>query len=176
MEYHISEQRLHIRQIVIDAIAETMDLYGGTPSSGQLYGIMFFENKPMTLDEMKVRMNMSKSNMSYAVRSLVESQMVKKLEEKQDRKELYVAEVDFFHTFQNFFTLKLQREINVMTEAISKALLELTEIIIDEHITDQERNLALQDLYKLRHGQTYYEWLQKFVDALKQEEYFKDFA
>ncbi len=175
-ENYISEQRLHIRQKVIDAIAETMDLYGATPSSGQLYGIMFFENRPMTLDEMKVRMNMSKSNMSYAVRSLVESQMVKKLEEKQDRKELYLAEVDFFLAFQNFFTIKLQREINVMTEAISKSLLELTEMVIDEHITDQERNLALQDLYKLRHGQTYYEWLQKFVDALKRGEYFKDFS
>ncbi|MGO4495181.1 GbsR/MarR family transcriptional regulator [Paenibacillus sp. 2RAB27] len=175
-ENHAAEQRGRIRQDIIDAIAETMDLYGATHSSGQLYGIMFFEDRPMTLDEMKIRMNMSKSNMSYAVRSLVESQMVKKLEEKQERKELYAAEVDFFLAFQNFFTLKLQREINVMTEAISKALPKLTELILDEHITDEERNFALQDLYKLRHGHTYYEWLQRFVDALKRGEYFNDIS
>jgi DNA-binding transcriptional regulator GbsR (MarR family) len=169
-----SEQRLKIRRNLIEAMAQTMDLYGATYSSGQLYGIMFFENRPMTLDEMKIEMNMSKSNMSYAVRALLESQMVKKLEEKQERKELYVAEVDFFLAFQNFFTLKLQREIDVMTEAINNALPELTELILDEHISDEERKLALQDLHKLRHGQKYYEWLQQFVDALKRGEYFKD--
>lgn len=69
---------------MIEAIAESMDLYGATHSSGQLYGIMFFEDRPITLEEMKTCMNMSKSNMSYEVRSLMESQLVLKLEEKQE--------------------------------------------------------------------------------------------
>jgi hypothetical protein len=37
-------------------------------------------------------MNMSKSNMSYGVRSLIASRMVTKLEEKRERKELYAAD------------------------------------------------------------------------------------
>ncbi|MFD1904113.1 hypothetical protein ACFSQ7_08640 [Paenibacillus rhizoplanae] len=45
---------------MIDAIAQTMDLYGANYSFGQLYGVMFFEDKPMTLEEMKQVMNMSK--------------------------------------------------------------------------------------------------------------------
>ncbi|WP_263575543.1 GbsR/MarR family transcriptional regulator [Paenibacillus vietnamensis] len=159
---------------MIEAIADTMDLYGATHSSGQLYGIMFFENRPMTLDEMKTHMNMSKSNMSYAVRSLVESRMVNKLDEKQDRKELYAAETDFFRAFQHFFSHKLQREIDVMTDAVDQAFPELTDLILEEHITDEERKLALQDLHKLRHAKKYYEWLQQFVDALRQGEFFKD--
>ncbi|MBP1963023.1 DNA-binding transcriptional regulator GbsR (MarR family) [Paenibacillus aceris] len=112
--------------------------------------------------------------MSYALRSLLESQMVKKLEEKQARKELYVAETDFFLAFQNFFTSKLQHEIDVMAEAINKALPELRELILDEHVSDEERKLSLQDLLKLRHGQKYYAWLQQFVDALKCGKYFED--
>ncbi|WP_054024494.1 GbsR/MarR family transcriptional regulator [Bacillus sp. FJAT-28004] len=168
-----SEQRLRIRKNIIEAIAETMDLYGATHSSGQLYGIMFFENRPMTLDEMKTQMNMSKSNMSYAVRSLMESQMVKKLDEKQERKELYSAEGDFFLAFQNFFTHKLQREVDVMTEAINLALPELSELILEENYPDEERKLALQDLHKLRHAKKYYEWLQQFVDFMQGSEFFK---
>ncbi|MCZ8516585.1 transcriptional regulator [Paenibacillus filicis] len=167
------DQRLRIRQQVIEAIAETMDLYGATHSSGQLYGIMFFEDRPMTLEDMKTRMNMSKSNMSYAVRSLMESQMVMKLEEKQERKDLYMAETNFFLAFQNFFTLKLQREIDVMTSAINHVLPELKELILDEQTPDNERQAALQDLHKLRHANRYYEWLQQFVDGLKRGEYFK---
>ncbi|SCW82217.1 DNA-binding transcriptional regulator GbsR, MarR family [Paenibacillus tianmuensis] len=171
-----SEERLRIRKNLIEAIAETMDLYGATHSSGQLYGIMFFENRPMTLDEMKRQMNMSKSNMSYAVRSLVESQMVKKLDEKLERKELYAAETDFFIVFQKFFSHKLQREIDVMMKAIDDAQPNLTELILQEHTADEERKLALQDLHKLRHAQKYYEWLQQFVDSLRNGEFFTNKA
>lgn len=88
--------REQLLRTMIDAIAQTMDLYGANYSFGQLYGIMFFEDKPMTLEEMKQVMNMSKSNMSYGVRSLMSAQMVTKLEEKRERKDLYVAEKDFF--------------------------------------------------------------------------------
>lgn len=92
---HLSPREQLLRPM-IDAIAQTMDLYGANFSYGQLYGIMFFEDKPMTLEEMKQVMNMSKSNMSYGVRSLIASRMVTKLDEKRERKELYVAETDFF--------------------------------------------------------------------------------
>lgn len=57
----------------------------------------------MTLEDMKDYMNMSKSNMSYAIRSLLDSRMVAKLEEKKDRKEQYVAETNFFSDVSQLF-------------------------------------------------------------------------
>ncbi|MMZ66675.1 HTH-type transcriptional repressor OpcR [compost metagenome] len=128
----------------------------------------------MTLEEMKTRMNMSKSNMSYAVRSLMASQMVTKLAEKDDRKDLYVAETDFYRAFQNFFTAKLQREIDVMSEAIQEVLPELTEIILNLETPEEERTNCLKDLHKLRHALGYYEWLQQFVHDLKSGRFFAE--
>ena len=55
-----------------------------------------------------------------------------KLEEKQDRKDQYVAETDFFQTFRVFFTMKLQREIDVMLGAINKVIPELSEMALAE--------------------------------------------
>ncbi|MEK8129020.1 transcriptional regulator [Paenibacillus filicis] len=159
---------------VIDAIAKTMDLYGVNYTFGQLYGIMFFEDRPMTLEEMQAFMNMSKSNMSYAVRSLSETQMVSKLKEKDERKDLYVAETDFFKTFQAFFATKLQREIEVMQEAIQAALPELSESILAEETTEEERSLCLTDFHKLKHAASYYEWLQHFVNGIRSGAYFED--
>ncbi|MFS0725697.1 GbsR/MarR family transcriptional regulator [Paenibacillus sp. 1P07SE] len=164
--------RTRARERVIAAIADTMDLYGATHSFGQLYGIMYFEDRPMTLEEMKTHMNMSKSNMSYAVRSLMESRMVTKLEEKRERRDLYQAETDFFQAFRNFFTVKLQREIDVMRGAIEEVIPELTETILAIDTPDEERKLALQDLHKLRDGLRYYEWLQQFVERLEAGEFF----
>jgi DNA-binding transcriptional regulator GbsR (MarR family) len=153
---------------VIDAIAQTMDLYGANYSFGQLYGIMFFEDKPMTLEEMKQVMNMSKSNMSYGVRSLIASRMVTKLEEKRERKELYAAETDFFQAFKNFFTLKLQREIDVMQEAMETALPELQALALAADTPEEERQACLRDLDKLKHAAEYYVWLQQFVRGLEE--------
>ncbi|MBW7454236.1 GbsR/MarR family transcriptional regulator [Paenibacillus sepulcri] len=167
-------QRGELRRKVIDAIADTMDLYGATHSFGELYGIMYFEDKPMTLEEMKTHMNMSKSNMSYAVRSLMASKMVTKLDEKEDRKDLYLAETDFFLAFQNFFTTKLQREVDVMTEAINGVLPDLTELILAMDTPEEERQLCLKDLHKLRHGLSYYTWLQEFVNNLQAGRYFSE--
>ncbi|MBD2870536.1 GbsR/MarR family transcriptional regulator [Paenibacillus arenilitoris] len=168
-----SSPREELRAKVIDAIAQTMDLYGVNYSFGQLYGIMFFEDKPLTLEEMKTSMCMSKSNMSYAVRSLVESKMVTKLNEKEERKDLYVAETDFFKAFQSFFTTKLQREIDVMREAIDAVIPELSETILKLDTPEEERRLCLEDLHKLKHAVGYYEWLQQFVLDLQSGKYFK---
>lgn len=154
------------KQQIIQSISETMDLYGATPSVGELYGVMFFEDRPMTLEEMKDTMGMSKSSMSYAVRSLMDSKMVHKLEEKQARKDLYVAEMDFYHAFQSFFATKLQREVDVMTASITEVLPEIQEIILAKGTTEEKRTEALKLYHKLMHAVEYYEWLQKFVDQL----------
>lgn len=165
--------REDMRARVIDAIAQTMDLYGVNYSYGQLYGIMFFEDRPMTLEEMQQKMNMSKSNMSYAVRSLIGSRMVTKLEEKDARKDLYVAEVDFFKAFQAFFATKLQREIDVMCGALDVAIPMLSETILDKDTAEEERRLCLEDLHKLKHAASYYEWLQQFVHRMQEHDFFE---
>lgn len=165
--------REEMRARVIDAIAQTMDLYGVNYSYGQLYGIMFFEDRPMTLEEMQQKMNMSKSNMSYAVRSLIGSRMVTKLEEKDARKDLYLAEVDFFKAFQAFFATKLQREIDVMCSALEVAIPMLSETILDKDTSEEERRLCLEDLHKLKHAASYYEWLQQFVHRMEEHDFFE---
>lgn len=165
--------REELRAKVIDAIAQTMDLYGVNYSYGQLYGIMFFEDRPMTLEEMQQSMNMSKSNMSYAVRSLIDSKMVTKLDEKDARKDLYAAETDFFKAFQSFFATKLQREIDVMRSALDAVIPSLSETILEMETSEEERMRCLEDLHKLKHAVSYYEWLQQFVDRLKGGDFFE---
>ncbi len=62
---------------VIEAIAETMDVYGVTPAAGKLYATMYFKDQ-MNLDEMREELDMSKPSMSTSVRKLQEIEMVKK--------------------------------------------------------------------------------------------------
>ena len=47
----------------IQVIAKNMNLYGITPSVGRLYGTLYFAEEPMTLDQMRDALLMSKTSM-----------------------------------------------------------------------------------------------------------------
>ncbi|MCE3399688.1 GbsR/MarR family transcriptional regulator, partial [Staphylococcus aureus] len=74
------------KDLVINSIGETMDLYGINRSVGNLYGIMVFEGS-MTLDEMRQQLQMSKPSMSSGVKKLQEYDIVKQQFTRGSRKQ-----------------------------------------------------------------------------------------
>lgn len=90
------------QDLVIDSIAETMDLYGITRSVGILYGTMYMRDE-MTLDEMREELQMSKPSMSTGVKKLQDLNVVKKTFHRGIRKHTFVAEKDFFKFSQISF-------------------------------------------------------------------------
>lgn len=80
------EQLDKARERIIETIAQNIDLYGITPSAGRLYGMMYFHNDPLTLDDMKDELGMSKTSMSTSVRSLSDLKMVERVWKKESGK------------------------------------------------------------------------------------------
>jgi DNA-binding transcriptional regulator GbsR (MarR family) len=160
------------RQRVIDSVAKNMDLYGVTPSVGRLYGILFFHDGPMTLDEMGESLGMSKTSMSAAVRILTELKMVEKVWKKGVRKDLYVVEEDWYQTFIDFFCLKWRKGIEMNMNAIRHSLAELNQLVKDETTDHEVKQLATADLRKLNHALEYYNWLSRLVDSFESHEIF----
>ena len=89
------------KDLVIDSIAETMDLYGITRSAGILYGTMYLSDE-MTLDEMREELQMSKPSMSTSVKA-PRLKRRQKTFHRGRRKHSFVAEKDFFKFFTSFF-------------------------------------------------------------------------
>ena len=92
------QQLEQAKDIVINSIGQTMDLYGTNRSVGNLYGTMVFEGS-MTLDEMRHQLQMSKPSMSAGVKKLQEFDIVKQQFTRGSRKQHFIAEKDFFETF-----------------------------------------------------------------------------
>ncbi|WP_026702444.1 choline uptake/conversion transcriptional regulator CudC [Salibacterium aidingense] len=162
----------HAEQEVINAIAETMDLYGITPSIGRLYAAMYFKQHPMTLDEMSDELGMTKPSMSTAVRNLQEIHIVRKTWQKGSRKDHFVAEKDFFNYFGRFFGDKWKREAELNLFAIKQAQYQLQEVIEEENNEDHLRERARQDLEQLEEYKKYCHWLQKLVHSINSGEIF----
>ena len=161
------------RMEVGQAMAQTMDLYGYTPSTGMLYSLLYFSEEPMSLDELAEKMQVSKTTVSNGVRSMEERGILYKSWKGGSRRDYYGAETDFFANFINYFAAMWQREIDVNWKSIEK-----TEPIFRELLESQDETVCRQaesDLAKLEEAKKYYRWLQKMVWALESGEIFKCF-
>lgn len=166
------EQLDHVRERVIETIAKNMNLYGVTDSVGRLYGMLYFQNHPMTLDEMKEELGMSKTSMSTSVRALLELKMVEKVWKKGCRKDLYEAEEDWYQTFIDFFTIKWRSGISMNVGVMTKSIKELQHIADSEDTDEDIRSAALVDIEKMKEALQYYEWLNQLVDSFETGEIF----
>ncbi|WP_054956526.1 GbsR/MarR family transcriptional regulator [Paenibacillus dakarensis] len=174
--YQLDEERqaaVHkIRKRVIENIGRNMDLYGISMSTGHLYGLLFFADKPMNLDEMGQEMKMSKTSMSTGVRTLLDYKMVNKVWEKGSRKDLYEVEYDWYQTFADFFDIKWRKSVESNIVILGKAL-EETAKLMRQHEDDPLLMSVLQeDQAKMKEAISYYKWLDRLIDTLVSGEIF----
>ncbi|WP_019167075.1 choline uptake/conversion transcriptional regulator CudC [Staphylococcus delphini] len=162
------------KDIVINSIAETMDLYGINRSVGNLYGIMLFKES-MTLDEMRQELQMSKPSMSAGVKKLQEFDIVKQRLTRGSRKQHFEAEKNFFEFFSNFFTKKWNREISINLAALKESEAMIDEIIAADDVADDVKEEAIEIKAYLADSRVYYYWLESISDALKSGKIFEYF-
>lgn len=158
--------------IVIGAISETMDLYGVTPSTGQLYATMYFREE-MTLDEMRDELGMSKPSMSTGVRKLQENEMVKKVFQRGSRKHNYIIEKNFFNSFTSFFCKMWEREAKTNLQGIAEAQPLLIKVMENQAISPIIREDAEKKFQLLEESKKYYRWLERLVKTFRSGEIYE---
>lgn len=167
----ISEQHtqtiMKARKRVIEAIGKNMDLYGVTLSVGHLYGMLFFSEKPMTLDEMGKEMEMSKTSMSTGVRMLLDLKMVHRVWEKGARKDLYEAESDWHQTFADYFAIEWRTAVEANVHALNRSSGELRRLIEEDGGDEALVSAVSKDLEKIESALNYYDWLDRLIDTLE---------
>lgn len=176
---HLQEEQqatvLRIRKRVIEAIGRNMDLYGVTLSTGHLYGLLFFADKPMTLDDMGREMEMSKTSMSTGVRTLLDLKMVNKVWSKGSRKDLYEVEYDWHQTFTDYFAIKWRKAVESNLQVLRKSVEELNRLIkdLDEQADAELLHILKEDKNKVLQAEAYYKWLDRLIDTMEDEEIYK---
>jgi len=160
------------RRRVVDSIGNNMDLYGVTTSIGHLYGMMYFHDGPVTLDEMGEEMGMSKTSISTGMRTLVDLKMISKIWGKGSRKDLYGVEEDWHQNFVDYFSIKWRKSLEINMSSLNKSLAELRKLR-DENPGQEKLAAQIEfDIQKMTHALRYYRWLDRFIDALESGEIF----
>ncbi|MDC3417282.1 GbsR/MarR family transcriptional regulator [Aquibacillus salsiterrae] len=156
----------------VQVIAKNMNLYGITPSVGRLYGALYFNDGPMTLDEMTKALEMSKTSMSTGVRSLSEMKMVEPAFKKGVRKDLYKSEEDWYKSFTSLFGNRWKNQTETNIEEAEEAILDLEEI--KSKTSDQALKDKIDlDIERLDYAKNYYRWLMRFIQVVESGGIFK---
>lgn len=138
----------------------------------RLMSVMYYYEKPMTLDDMTELLGMSKASMSIAVRELDEMGLVKKIWKKGERKDIYQVEEDNYDSFIKFFCYHWRKSAVSKINALKKFIYELQEIKEKEGLDEESLELLEKDLKKLYSGLEYLDWLSRLIQALESHEIF----
>ncbi|WP_442593857.1 GbsR/MarR family transcriptional regulator [Neobacillus sp. D3-1R] len=166
------EKLENARLRVIDSIAQNMNLYGITPSVGRLYGLLYFNEEPLSLDTMKDELGMSKTSMSTSVRQLQELNMVEKIWKKGTRKDLYHSVDDWYQSFTDYFSITWRKGVALNISSINKSLEEVTELIENQETPGDLKCVAENDRKRYIYALEYYDWLNRLIDTFETKEIF----
>ncbi len=153
------------RDVLESALAQSMTVYGVTPSVGRIYSVLYFSKSPMTLKEIQEHVAMSKASVSNGVRELMDTEMVTKIWKKGERQDHYIAEKDFFRNFIVYFVKMLRQENNLIMKAVEHSeplLKEMASELEDSPLKKEVEN----DLYLLEHAKHYLDWTMRMANAL----------
>ncbi|WNS43208.1 GbsR/MarR family transcriptional regulator [Paenibacillus sp. MMS20-IR301] len=155
------------RERVIDSIGKNMDLYGITLSIGHLYGYMYFNQGPVTLDELSRTMGMSKTSMSTGVRTLLDLKMIDKVWGKGTRKDLFEVVPDWHQNFSDYFSIKWRKAVEGNMTALNRSLAEIRQMKSEYSEEPGIERLLQTDEAKIEEAIKYYRWLLKLIEALE---------
>lgn len=164
-------ENIHYR--IIEQITANMKLYGVPSTVGRLMGTIYFNRKPMTLDEMTDELGMSKTRMSQAVRELTDYNLAEKVYEKGVRKDSYNVEQDYYQTFISLFSSNWRKGISMNQSFQQKIIAELNGIIEDPNTDDESREKANEYLAETKEVLGFYNWLTHLVEFLESHEVFE---
>ena len=104
----------------IEGIGHLSSTLGFSKVMGQLYALLYFSEKPLSLDDMVKRLAISKGSASINIRELEEKGAVKRIWMKGSRKNFYDAEPDLWKIIGNRIILSARWRMAEVEDIIKK--------------------------------------------------------
>lgn len=162
-----------IRNRIIEQVAENMKYYGYAKTIGLVIAIIYYEGKPMNLDELAETTGMSKTRMSQVLREMEQLNIAEKIFIKGSRKDTYIAEKDLYETFLTLLTQNWQDLVHRNRKVDERLIRDLKEIINDENATEEELQKAKDYYNDSLKSLQYFDWIERLVHFFESKEVFK---
>ena len=87
---------------------------------GRIFALLYLNDGPLSLEEIAVSLEQSKSNVSINIRVLVDWHLVKRRPVPGSRKDHYEAATDFFRAFQEIFERRFRWTVRSVLDVVAE--------------------------------------------------------
>lgn len=144
------------RERVIEAFARSAEVWGLNRSYGRLYGILYFADEPLSLDDLVEQSGYAKSTVSTAMKHLERLYFVERRSLPDAGKRAYFeAQRDYGRVLKELLNTRVRREIDIMQRALTDA---------ETILAASEGDRAERDLRRVRQLQRIYDGAARLVD------------
>lgn len=145
----------------IEMFINFLRLIGLPKSVGEIYGLLFVAPKPLAMDEIMERLDISLGAASQGLKLLRSFGAVRVVYERGDRRDHYVADLELSRFATAFIKDELQPRMDMASERIRRMEAALSELPPKERRATRERIERLN--HWLNKGQKILPWLIRFM-------------
>jgi DNA-binding transcriptional regulator GbsR (MarR family) len=92
-----------------------------TQLQGRIFGLLYLQPEPLSLDEITDALQQSKSNVSVQIRGLVDWQLVRQVRVAGSRKDHYAAATDFWRVMQEITERRFRWNLRQVLATVEEA-------------------------------------------------------
>ncbi len=157
---------LLVHDSMLDGLGQLANYFGFSKVMGQLYGAMLLSDKPLCLDDLVERLDISKANVSMNMRTLENMGMVRQVwvRGSSGRRKFYEAETDFWQIITNILKGRemrdVRRALEVMTDNVN--LLSERMAVMDE----EERKQAEVYIERISQMRALFQFAQLMITTI----------
>ena len=104
----------------IDFFVRMMSIMGLPRSVGEIYGLLYFSEMPLSMDKICLKLGISAGSASQGLRTLRKLKAIKPTYIQGERKDHYVAETEFRRLFSNFIKEEILPHMDSADERIKR--------------------------------------------------------
>ncbi len=143
---------------IIDGLGHMASFFGFSKVMGQLYGVLLLSPKPMSLDDLAERLDISKGSVSMNMQALERWGTVQEVWVRGDRRKYYEAETDLWKIIATVLAGRERREVELALRVIGENIDKLNRAMVDMSPEDRalatlylERSASLQAFFRFAH-------------------------
>lgn len=115
-----------------------------TQLQGQIFALLYVQDRPLSLEEIATELEQSKSNISVTIRGLLDWHLVRRVNVAGSRKDYYEAAVDLWHVMQSIMERRFRWNLRQVLATVAETQRALAEAKARAGATsDRERAAAV---------------------------------
>ena len=118
----MEEELLKIKEDIIQGLGRFSAFAGFNKITGQIYGLLYLNRKPLALGQIAEQLDVSKGNVSLNVRVMERWGLIRRFNKRRDRKDYYEAETDFWKVIRGILTERDKKEVDYTLDSVAEGL------------------------------------------------------